>query len=71
MLAILCKRNEEYDIIYIGGTRQSDMNYECWLENCNQEAQNLYMAVYLTFSDPVKIKDELNRGLNPVCSSVE
>lgn len=71
LLAILCKRNEEYDIIYIGGTRQSDMNYECWLENCNQEAQNLYVAVFLASSNPEKIKDELNRGLSPICSSVE
>jgi len=71
LLAILCKRNEEYDIIYIGGTEQKDVDYECWAENCNQEIQNLYMAVFLASSDPVKIKDKLNRRLNPVCSSAE
>ncbi|MBU2635439.1 hypothetical protein KJ841_03170 [Patescibacteria group bacterium] len=71
LFAILCKRNEEYDIMYIGGTEQKDVDYECWMENCNQEVQNLYFAVFLSSSDPVKIKDNLNRRLNPICSSVE
>jgi len=71
LLAILCKRNEEYDIIYIGTTEQGNVNYECWAESCNQEVQNLYVAVFLTSSDSVKIKDKLNRRLNPICSSAE
>ena len=71
LLAILCKRNEDYDIIYIGGTEQRNIDYECWAENCNQEIQNLYIAIFLTSSDPVKIKDKLNRRLNPVCFSAE
>jgi len=71
LFAVLCKRNEEYDIMYIGGTEQRDVDYECWMENCNQEVQNLYMAVFLASSDPVKIKDKLNRRLNPVCSLAE
>lgn len=69
LFAILCERNEEYDIIYIGGTEQRDVEYECWIESCNQEVQNLYVAVLLTSSDPVKIKDKLNRRLNPICSA--
>jgi len=71
LFAILCKRNEEYDIIYIGETEQKDVGYECWMENCNQEIQNLYFAVFLSSSDPVKIKDNLNRRLDPICSSAE
>lgn len=71
LLAILCKRNEEYDIMYIGGTRQKDVDYECWAENCSQETESFYFATFLTFSDPIKIMDELNRRLSPVCSSVE
>jgi len=71
LLAILCKRNEEYDIIDIAGTEQKNVNYECWTESCNQEVQNLYIAVFLSSSDPAKIKDKLNRRLNPVCSLAE
>ena len=71
LLAILCKRNEEYDIIYIVGTEQKDVDYECWVENCNQEVQNLYIAVFLASSNPVRIKDNLNRRLNPACFSAE
>jgi len=68
LLATLCKRNEEYDIIYIGGIKKDDINHECWTENCNQEVQNLYVAALLSSSDTIKIKDELNRRLNPICS---
>ncbi len=71
LFAVLCKRNEEYDIIYFGGTEQKNVDYECWMENCNQEVQNLYVAVFLSSSDPVKIKNNLNRRLDPICSSVE
>ena len=71
LFAILCKRNEEYDTIHIVGTEQGNVNYECWLESCDQEVQNLYVAVFLASSDPVKIKDKLNRRLNPVCFSAE
>lgn len=71
LYAVLCKKNEEYDIIYFGGREQKDVNYECWMENCNQEIQNLYFAVFLSSSDPEKIKDNLNRRLNPVCFSAE
>ena len=69
LFTILCKRNEEYDIMYIGGIEEKDVDYECWTENCNQEIQNLYFAVFLSSSDPEKIKDNLNRRLNPICSS--
>lgn len=71
LFAILCKRNEEYDIMYIGGRKQKDVDRECWMENCNQEAQNVYFVVFLSSSDPVKIKDNLNRRLSPICSSAE
>jgi len=71
LYAILCKKNEEYDIIYFGGTEQKDADYECWMENCNQEVQNLYFAVFLASSDPEKIKDNLSRRLNPICSLAE
>lgn len=71
LYAVLCIKNEEYDIIYFGGREQKDVNYECWMENCNQEIQNLYFAVFLSSSDPEKIKDNLNRRLNPVCFSAE
>jgi len=71
LFAVLCKRNEEYDIIYIGGAGEKNLDYECWAESCNQEVQNLYIAVFLASSDPVKIKDKLNRRLDPVCFSAE
>lgn len=71
LVAVLCKRNEEYDIMDIVGIGQKNVDIECWAESCNQEAQNLYVAVFLASSDPVKIKDKLNRRLNPVCFSAE
>jgi len=84
VFAIFCKRNEEYDIIYIGettGERKQLLTeheeYRCWMEKCNQELKNLYLAIFeapseiYSFSDRKEIKEELINQLNPSCSLSE
>lgn len=50
--AILCKRNEEYDTIYIEKTTGIKLlehsQYKCWLENCDEKFTNLYLAFFPT-----------------------
>jgi len=48
IFVILCKKDENYDIIDIGLTERkreisSNMNYDCWQENCKRD---LYVALY-------------------------
>lgn len=82
LFAILCKKNGEYDIIYIGGTGGREKllkhsQYRCWRENCSQDSKNLYAAIFWTPSDryPSTKKDEIERGLkdqiNPPCPKEE
>ncbi|MBA7495602.1 hypothetical protein ES702_06191 [subsurface metagenome] len=82
--AIFCKRNEEYDIIYIGetigGKKQLLVGYEgygCWMEKCNHELKNLYLAIFempserYSSGDRKEIKEDLINELNPSCSPSE
>lgn len=80
--AILCKKNEEYDIIYIGeqeGRIQllGHEQYKCWMENCNQNIRNLYLVIFWTplkrynSAEREKIKEELEGQINPPCPVVE
>jgi amino acid transporter len=78
---ILCKKNGEYDIIYIDEVRREDLlkhkQYKCWLEKCNQNLNNLYIAIFWTPSGryPVterdKIKNELKEEFSPPCVEEE
>ena len=45
---ILCKKNEEYDIIYIGVIGNEILDYQCWLENCQNSEENIYLAALKT-----------------------
>ena len=75
--AVLCKKNGEYDKIYIGSASGDKLmkhpQYSCWLENCNQSNQNLYLAILWTpyeRYDPIRkqaIEDELNDQIKPPC----
>jgi len=78
VFTILCKKNGEYDIIYIGESEKASRlskhsQYRCWLENCNQEIKNLYLAVFgmLTgesdYAARRKFKEELEKQINPPC----
>lgn len=79
---ILCKKNGEYDIIYIGQMMEGEqlLTYEqhkCCLENCEQVSKNLYFAILWTPSDKYRpeerkeIEKNLRSKINPVCSAVE
>lgn len=89
LYAILCKKNEEYDpsplakgdgydIIYIGGTGGKEQllnhkQYGCWMENCNRELKNLYLAVFWTSIEQYtslhrkEITNELREEIFPPC----
>lgn len=78
VFTILCKKNGEYDIIYIGGNEKTSRllkhdQYRCWLENCNQEIKNLYLAVFWMPTDKYdyvarkEFKKELEEQIKPVC----
>lgn len=76
IIAVLCKKNGEYDILYIG-TRAGREQYQCWLENCNQNLKNLYLAVFWTPKERyspaeiAEIEKELNNQINPPCSYIK
>lgn len=82
LYTILCKRNGEYDIIYIGQTGGDEQllrheQYKCWVENCGQNSENLYLGVFLTPSERYgpeereEIKESLRTQINPPCPPVE
>lgn len=75
---ILCKKNSEYDIIYIGETSgkitvSKNNQYRCWLNNCNQKLEDIYLAVFQTPLDKYspdereKIRAGLESQINPPC----
>ncbi len=77
---VLCKRNEEYDIIYIGETSGGKTGeqllrheeYSCWTENCNQ-IENLYLAVFqaliekYSFDEREEVVEGLMNQISPPC----
>ncbi len=80
VFAIFCKRNEEYDIIYIGETTGGKEQllaghgeYGCWMEKCNQELKNLYLAIFEAplekygSDERKKIEEYLKNQVNPLC----
>ncbi len=75
---ILCKKNGEYDIIYIGENEEASRllrhgQYRCWMENCNQELKNLYLAAFWMpmekygYAARREFKEELEKQIKPVC----
>jgi len=79
--SILCKKGEEYDILYIDDSVRNaparNEKYSCWIENCGNSLKNIYIAALWTPSekyDPIEkenIKKELINVLNPVCKDAE
>lgn len=69
LYGILCKKDGEYDIIDIGetGEEQTQTQYNCWLEKCNQKVENLYLALLRT-DDKNKVIEYLNNKVNPPCN---
>jgi len=63
---ILCKKDEDYDIIDLGisdprDTLSSLKNYECWIENCSLE--NLFVGIRWL---PKDIMDEIRKRFNAI-----
>ena len=85
LYAILCKKNNKYDIIYIGnveGNNEEPANlleneqYNCWLEYCGQETKNLYVAFRILKKNQKKKEEKIQKILeilenqtNPVCQT--
>ena len=77
IMAALCKRGENYDVLYIGaessGKLMNHAQYGCWAENCEGGAKNLHFAVFWTpyeRYDPVEkggIMANLIEKIDPVC----
>ncbi len=75
--SILCKKGENYDIIFIGETEKGKLleNEEasCWKENCGNNLGNLYCGFLWTepanysLEKKEKIKEELEGEINPAC----
>lgn len=82
VFAILCKKNDNYDIISVELTSGKEQlleskQYSCWLEKCNKNFRNLYIAIIWISGEkytPVeirKIKEGLVEEIKPSCSSEE
>jgi len=78
---ILCKKNEDYDIIYVGETEMglqlsNDIEYGCWINSCG-DINNLYVAIfwtpYETYSAHYRqsLKTLIEQANNPACPIVE
>jgi len=81
VFSILCKNNENYDIIYLGeGEKIAQLSKyseaKCWQENCDGQ-KNLYIAVFWTPKESYEsnvrkeIKESLERKFNPPCPKKE
>lgn len=78
---ILCKKNQEYDKIYIGETGGRIQllehgQYNCWMENCGKKLGNLYVAVFrpsekYSSTERKRIREELEEQINPPCLVTE
>lgn len=74
---ILCRKNIEYDIIYIGEKLMEKLlnhnQYGCWLENCDRKLENLYVAILWTpknkygTESAIEIQRSLESQTNPPC----
>jgi len=79
LYAVFCKKNENYDIIFINTTSKEDLlksgSYKCWLKGCDNNKNNLYIAVL--WGDNANYKKEkieaigkfLKNMKQPYCSS--
>lgn len=77
IFSILCKKDDEYDIIYIGDIEQgiqvsAHIEYQCWLDNC-ADYNNLYAAIFWTplqkysYGARQTVKQVLEEMTNPPC----
>ncbi len=82
LYTILCKKNEEYDIIYIGQTEGREQllrheQYKCWVENCGRNSKDIYLGIFWTPSERYnaeqkkEIKESLKKQISPPCPPIE
>ena len=81
IFSILCKNNDNYDIIAIEEgervTFTGHKNYQCWLNTCDIDSNNLYIALFQTpfgkydAEDIRDILESLRIQIEPSCSLVE
>ena len=80
VVGILCKRNGDYDTLYISEVAQAgktrllkNRQYGCWLENCEGGSKNLYLGIYwipksMEISlEKKEISKKLIEQINPPC----
>lgn len=77
--AILCKNNDNYDLIFVGETSKENLmqnvNYKCWTSKCS--AQNMYLAVFWTpterysTTNKTEIVQNVKSAMNPPCLGQE
>lgn len=71
--AILCRKNNSYDIMDINIADKVQLltlpDYKCWLDNCNNNLNDIYIAAFWPQSED--IKKNLIIQLNPICSKAE
>jgi len=65
LYAILCKRNGEYDTIYIGSMGRQEPDYQCWMDNCENKIENLYLAALQTNREG--LLEKIIRRVSPPC----
>lgn len=78
IFSVLCKKEEEYDIIYIGEAEKMILlsrhkDAKCWSENC--EPADLYLAIFwipgkdeYDFSEKKELELSLKQEFDPPCS---
>lgn len=77
LYTVLCKKNGEYDIIYLGETGREEPEQKCLLENCQQNSKNLYFAFLWTpkesyvYNNKGEILKFLLQQVKPICLSQE
>lgn len=81
VFSILCKKDEDYDIIYVGETEMgeqlsSNLEYGCWVDSC-EDINNLYVAIFWTPYEKYaahyrqSLKTLIEQANNPACPIVE
>ncbi len=77
LYAVLCKKEENYDIIYLGQTGQQEPEQKCLLENCQQDEEALYFAFLWTpkespvYNNKSQVLEFLREQIKPACLSKE
>lgn len=76
LYGVFCKKEHGYDIMDAGISQKrkpvsTSPNYECWLENCGNDQNNIYIGRYWTSPDEPYIGstslNKIQRDINFIC----